>query len=87
MMLVRASARRAAPGASGAVSSPVPTDAENAATMALRATLAAGNPLSGRQLETRFGLSRSEVTRVRQDVLGNLNGQRPEDPAERPPEN
>jgi hypothetical protein len=58
-----------------AVLSPaVPTDAENAALMALRATLAAGNPLSGRQLETRFGLTRAEATRVRAAVLGETNG-------------
>jgi len=57
-----------------AVSSPVPTDAENAALIALRATLAAGNPLSGRQLETRFGLTRAEATKVRAAVLGETNG-------------
>lgn len=53
----------------------VPPDAQTAALAALRATLAAGNPLSGRQLETRFGLSRADVTKVRelaaaQDQLG-----------------
>jgi hypothetical protein len=48
------------------VSSPVPADAESAALIAMRATLAAGNPLSGRQLETRFGLTRAQVTRVRE---------------------
>jgi len=52
----------------------VPTDAEDAALMALRATVAAGNALSGRQLETRFGLSRAEATRVRQLVLAESNG-------------
>lgn len=60
--------------AADAVPVPVPTDAENAAVMALRATLAAGNPLSGRQLETRFGLSRAEATRVRQAVVASANG-------------
>ena len=39
------------------VPSPVPTSAQNAAVIALRATLAAGNPLSGRQLETGVGLT------------------------------
>lgn len=57
-----------------AVPAPVPTDAQNAAEMALRATLAAGNPLSGRQLETRFGLSRAEATNVRQLVMASANG-------------
>jgi hypothetical protein len=42
--------------------------------MALRATLAAGNPLSGRQLETRFGLTRAEATRVREMVTVESNG-------------
>jgi Protein of unknown function (DUF2637) len=63
----------------------VPTDAQNAAEMALRATLAAGNPLSGRQLETRFGLSRSEATNVRQLVMAEANGHAPEpDPPDTP---
>ena len=52
--------------AGDAVSSPVPADNENAALIAMKATLAAGNPLSGRQLETRFGLTRAQVTRVRE---------------------
>jgi Protein of unknown function (DUF2637) len=63
----------------GALWPPVPTDAENAALLALRATLAAGNPLSGRQLETRFGLTRAEATRVRQSVISEANGQEPDD--------
>jgi Protein of unknown function (DUF2637) len=52
----------------------VPTDAQNAAVTALRATLTAGNPLSLRQLETRFGLSRTEATKVRQSVMAETNG-------------
>jgi Protein of unknown function (DUF2637) len=67
-----------------AVPAAIPTDAQNAALIALKATTAAGNPLSGRQLETRFGLSRAEATRVRQMALGSPNGQRPqhaEDPS------
>ena len=59
--------------AGDAVSSPVPTDAENAALIALKATLAAGNPLSGRQLETRFGLTRGQVARVR-ELAGDETG-------------
>jgi hypothetical protein len=74
-------------GSPGEVPSPVPTDAENAALMALRATFAAGNPLSGRQLETRFGLSRAQATRVRQSVLASANGQHPQDPGEAAPGN
>ena len=42
---------------------PPAPDAHGAALAELRATIAAGNPLSGRQLETRFGLTRAEATR------------------------
>lgn len=56
-----------------------PADAQDAALMALRATLAAGNPLSGRQLETRFGLSRAEATRVREIATAEANGHSPAD--------
>jgi hypothetical protein len=62
----------------GAVPS-VPTDAQSAAVAALRATMAAGNPLSGRQLESRFGLTRAEATKVRQLVAAEANGQAPEE--------
>jgi lysylphosphatidylglycerol synthetase-like protein (DUF2156 family) len=57
----------------------VPTDAEVAALIALRATTWAGNALSGRQLETRFGLSRQQATRVRQLVAAEANGRHLED--------
>lgn len=55
----------------------VPADAQNAAVMALKATATAGNPLSGRQLETRFGLTRAQATRVRELVLAESNGHAP----------
>jgi hypothetical protein len=59
MIAVMKRAARSRAGISpGTVSPPVPSDAETAAMASLRATLAAGNPLSGRQLETRFGLTR-----------------------------
>jgi hypothetical protein len=81
MMLVRASARRGSQlsgdesrGAPDAVPAPVPADAQDAALIALRATVAAGNPLSGRQLETRFGLTRAEATKVRQMAFAESNG-------------
>ena len=51
------------------VSSSLPSNAETAAAAALRATLAAGNPLSMNQLQTRFGLTRKEATEVRSLVL------------------
>jgi hypothetical protein len=51
------------------VSSSLPSNAETAAAAALRATLAAGNPLSMNQLQTRFRLTRKEATEVRSLVL------------------
>jgi hypothetical protein len=58
---------------------PVPATATEAAAASLRATIAAGNPLSGRQLEARFGLTRSEAAKVRQLVLAGANGHAAED--------
>jgi Protein of unknown function (DUF2637) len=52
----------------------VAQDAEQAAQSALRATAAAGNPLSGRQLADRFGLNRAQVAQVRTAVLAESNG-------------
>jgi len=49
-------------------------DAEQAAQDALRATVAAGNPLSGRQLAEQFGLNRAQVASVRGAVLADTNG-------------
>lgn len=72
--------RKAIPDqAPGADLAPVPADAESAALVALRATLAAGNPLSGRQLEARFGLTRAQATRVRQLVAAETNGHAPDE--------
>jgi hypothetical protein len=47
----------------------VAADAESAARLALAASVAAGNPLSQRQLMTRFGLTRTAERKVRQAVL------------------
>lgn len=55
----------------------VPTDSEVAAMLALRASMWAGNALSGRQLEARFGLSRQQVTKVRELVGAEANGHQP----------
>ncbi len=57
-------------------------DAEQAAQAALLATVAAGNPLSGRQLAERFGLSRAQVANVRSTVLAEANGHSPAEPGE-----
>ena len=64
------------------VSSPVPSDAETAAAVCLRATLAAGNPLSLNQLSSRFNLTRQAATRVRDRVLAASDGQHPPDEGE-----
>jgi len=79
-VLKRVIARRAEPApaaVSDTVLPEVPTDAETAAYIALRASTWAGNPLSGRQLETRFGLNRVQATRVRDLVIAGMNGHRP----------
>ncbi len=55
----------------------VPADAESAARAALAASVAASNPISQRQLQTRFGLTRAQATRVRQAVLAESNGHQP----------
>lgn len=59
---------------SDAVPYPVPADAEDAALIALRATLAAGNPLSQNKLMEKFGLTRSAARRVRERALAESNG-------------
>ena len=56
----------------------VPHDNLDAAIEAMVATTAAGNPLSGRQLETRFGLPRKAVTTLRTQVLASMNGSGPD---------
>ena len=70
--------RRLRPAAgSGPSPAPIPTDAETAAAIALRATNAAGNPLSQNQLADRFGLTRAQATKVRQLVAAEANGHEP----------
>ena len=60
--------------AADTVPAAVPTDAESAAAIALRATHAAGNALSQNQLMERFGLTRAAATKVRSTVLAGTNG-------------
>lgn len=74
MLLVR----RMALGRPDTFSSPIPTSAENAAAVWLAATVAIGNPASSNQLAERFGLSRKQVTKVRQQVTAGANGNTPE---------
>jgi hypothetical protein len=59
-----------------------PPDAQSAALAWLRDTIAVGNPASGRQLETRFGLSRAERARVQE--LAASNGHTPDVPGAGP---
>jgi len=76
-VLKRVVAQHEAPaGQHGAVLAAVAADAESAARAALAASIAAGNPLSQRQVMTRFGLSRAVERTVRQAVLAQSNGHR-----------
>jgi hypothetical protein len=51
-----------------------PADSEHAAQFALAASVAAGNPISQRQMMSRFGLTRAAERKVRQAVLAGSNG-------------
>jgi hypothetical protein len=73
---------RRARGASAGTASPepagaVPSDLAEAAKASMRATTAAGNPLSANQLQERFSLTRGAATRLRRDVLAEANGHAP----------
>ena len=74
MLVIRSSVQTAPAGQEGPVLTQVALDAEQAAQNALRATTAAGNPLSGRQLADRFRLNRVQVAQVRSKVLAESNG-------------
>jgi len=76
-MLERRLAAQAGQPPADPVLTQVAPDAEQAAQNALRATVAAGNPLSGRQLADRFGLSRAQVASVREALLVESNGHSP----------
>jgi hypothetical protein len=68
-------ARNANPSASGSGSlAAVPPDSVTAAEASLRATVAAGNPLSVNQLQERFSLTRGTATKLRTAVLAESNG-------------
>jgi hypothetical protein len=72
---VRGELPPAAPEAgSGTVPGLVPYDAESAALIALRATMAAGNALSQNKLIEKFGLTRAAERRVRNRALAQVNG-------------
>lgn len=69
-------ARPAAPEAPALTMLPqvAPADSEHAARLALAASVAAGNPISQRQVMARFGLTRTAERRVRVLVLAGSNG-------------
>jgi len=66
-------------GHRGAGVTQVAQDAEQAAHLALAASIAAGNRLSQRQIMARFGLSRAQAARVREAVTTSANGHPPSD--------
>ena len=74
MLVIRSSVQTTPAGHDEPVLTQVALDAEQAAQNALRATTTAGNPLSGRQLADRFGLSRAQAASVQQMVLAESNG-------------
>jgi Protein of unknown function (DUF2637) len=60
----------------------VPASAREAAEVAYAASVRGGDPLSGRALERRFGISRAEAAKVRQAVAAASNGHVPQPAAE-----
>jgi hypothetical protein len=58
----------------------VPASNMDAAEMAFRATHAAGNPLSIRKLQDRFGLTRSQATKVRNRVIAKPGDSQADEP-------
>ena len=56
------------------ISVTAPADVVEAAKASMRATVAAGNPLSVNQLAGRFSLSRGVATQVHRAVLAESNG-------------
>jgi hypothetical protein len=57
----------------------VPANVVEAAEVSMRATHAAGNPLSANQLQERFSLTRAQATKLRSAVLSQSNGHAPID--------
>lgn len=52
----------------------IPSTVIEAAKASYAATVAAGNPLTQNQLITRFGLTRSQASKVRHSALAQANG-------------
>ena len=70
MLIVRAGAASAPAAAVPAVAA----DAESAARAALTASIAAGSPLSQREIARRFGMPRSRVAVLAREVAASANG-------------
>jgi hypothetical protein len=75
MLLVR----RSRMGIASALVAGPASDSVGAAEASLRATVAAGNPLSVNQLQKRFSLTRGTATKLRTAVLAGSNGHSPAD--------
>jgi peptidoglycan/LPS O-acetylase OafA/YrhL len=73
--------RRARPDAPASapatVIAAVATNAESAARGALAASITAGNPISQRQLASRFGISRTRAAALAREVAAEANGRSP----------
>lgn len=54
--------------------------ADEAATLAYRASVAGGNPLSERALADRFGVTRTRARKIRAELAAQSNGHLPPDP-------
>jgi hypothetical protein len=67
------------------ISASVPGDVVEAAKASMRATVAAGNPLSVNQLAERFSLTRSAATRLHREVLTDAPAVAGAAPAQRAP--
>jgi hypothetical protein len=72
--MIRRARTVAQPAVPGPAAQIAPADSEHAARLALAASMAAGNPISQRQMMTRFGLTRTAERKVRQAVLAGSNG-------------
>ena len=76
MVLMMVRRARTEPGAPvmATLTQTAPADSEHAARLALAASVAAGNPISQRQMMARFGLTRTVERKVRASVLAGSNG-------------
>ncbi|HCU93241.1 MAG TPA: hypothetical protein DHU96_11105, partial [Actinobacteria bacterium] len=74
MALVRGQAAAKAGDTGPAAVATVAASAEEAARLALQASIAAGNPVSRRALASRFGMTRPAAARLHREVTAASNG-------------